>query len=81
MKLDRIIKGGNVVTPAGSFTGCVQIDETTPLEPDDLSIKRYCPGVGLVYDDGIRLVDWSEAFSGTPASDAPRGPEPWREWP
>lgn len=70
-----------VSTPAGSFTGCVQIDETTPLEPDDLSIKRYCPGVGLVYDDGIRLVDWSEAFSSTPASDAPRGPEPWREWP
>ena len=46
-----------VWTPAGSFTGCVQIDETTPLEPDDLSIKRYCPGVGLVYDDGIRLVE------------------------
>jgi hypothetical protein len=70
-----------VWTPAGYFTGCVQIDETTPLEPGALSIKRYCPGVGLVYDDGIRLVDWSEARSTKPPSDEARGPEPWRAWP
>lgn len=71
----------SVWTPAGNFTGCVQIEETTPLEPDDLSIKRYCPGVGLVYDDGIRLVDRSEGFAAEPAGDEPRGDEPWREWP
>lgn len=70
-----------VWTPAGSFTGCVQVDETTPLEPDDLSIKRYCPGVGLVYDDGVRLVDWSGALSSKPPSDERRSDELWRDWP
>lgn len=70
-----------VWTPAGNFRGCVQVDETTPLEPDDLSVKRYCPDVGLVYDDGVRLVDWSEAFSSKPPSEGHPSDELWRDWP
>jgi hypothetical protein len=71
-----------VWTPAGSFSGCVQVDETTPLEPDDLSIKRYCPGVGLVYDDGVRLIDWSERSWSRPAGNAElREEELWRKAP
>ncbi len=48
-----------VSTPAGSFTGCVAVSETTPLEKGK-SDKVYCPGVGLVNDDTQVLVDWSE---------------------
>jgi hypothetical protein len=45
-----------VTTPAGTFTGCLTVSETTPLEPDELSFKSYAPGVGLIHDDAIRLV-------------------------
>lgn len=46
-------------TEAGTFTGCVEITETTPLEPGK-SVKVYCPGVGLVDDDGSRLIQVTE---------------------
>jgi hypothetical protein len=49
-----------MVTSAGTFSGCVKVEETTPLEPGAVSIKVYCPGIGLVRDGSLRLVDWSE---------------------
>ena len=36
-----------VTVPMGTFTGCVQTVDTTPLEPDVEEQKYYCPGVGL----------------------------------
>ena len=39
--------GFEVEVPAGVF-GCVEVTETSPLEPGDESFKTYCPGVGLV---------------------------------
>ncbi|MBA2409392.1 MAG: hypothetical protein H0V62_06365 [Gammaproteobacteria bacterium] len=42
-------------TPAGSFENCVFIEETTPLEPGDLSEKTYCPGTGLLFDNELEL--------------------------
>jgi len=47
-------------TPAGIFSGCVEVRETSPLEPGHKSIKAYCPGVGLVRGSSIRLADWSD---------------------
>jgi len=38
----------------------VEVRETTPLEPGARSTKAYCPRIGLVRDDVIKLVDWSE---------------------
>jgi hypothetical protein len=49
-----------MVTPAGTFSECVKVRETTPLEPGAVSTKVYCPGIGLVKDSVLRLVDWSE---------------------
>ena len=51
--------GLNLVLPAGSFTRCVEVVETSPLEKGS-SRKRYCPGIGLVQDDTLKLSDWSE---------------------
>jgi hypothetical protein len=31
------------------------VEETTPLEPDDVSKKVYCRDVGLVKDDDLEL--------------------------
>ena len=36
--------------PYGSFTGCLQTDNFTPLDPDVQESKYYCPGVGLVLE-------------------------------
>ncbi len=40
------------------FEDCVAVDETTPLEPGHVSPKAYCPGVGLVMDGPIVLVEY-----------------------
>jgi hypothetical protein len=40
--------------PAGDFEGCVEVEETSPLEKGT-STKMYCPGTGLVFDDGLEL--------------------------
>jgi len=39
-----------VTVPAGSYSGCVKTEDTTPLEPDVLEYKYYCPGVGTVLE-------------------------------
>ena len=41
--------------PAGSYLGCLHVEETTPLEPGVKEYKRYCPGVGLVQDGDLAL--------------------------
>jgi hypothetical protein len=55
-RAEHVAMGLKVQTPAGQFTNCVRIRETTPLEPGAISLKIYCPGVGLVVDDVVRLV-------------------------
>jgi hypothetical protein len=42
---------------ANPFTDCVEVVETTKLEGGK-SVKRYCPGIGLVFDGGLELVDY-----------------------
>jgi hypothetical protein len=38
--------------------GCVEVIETSPLDrKGSQSEKMYCPGIGLVFDDGAELVD------------------------
>lgn len=44
-----------VDTEAGEFDDCVEVVETSPLEPGSESVKVYCPGVGLVMDDDLVL--------------------------
>jgi hypothetical protein len=50
-------------TEAGTFEDCLEVWETTPLAPDDLSIKVYAPGVGLVVDDVTELVGYTDPDS------------------
>lgn len=42
--------GLRIQVPAGRFNRCVEVTETTPLNPSEESLKVYCPGVGLVKD-------------------------------
>jgi len=45
-------------TPAGEFKGCLEFVETTPLEPLARDTKIYAPGVGLVRDGSLLLVEY-----------------------
>ncbi len=55
--------GLTVETEAGTFDDCVMIEESSPLEPNATSEKTYCPGIGLVLDDDLKLVDFGMANS------------------
>jgi hypothetical protein len=45
-----------LTTPAGTFTGCLKTEETSPLEPRSREHKLYAPGVGLIQDGEVVLV-------------------------
>jgi hypothetical protein len=59
--LDRgknVDMGLAVTVPAGSFADCVVVQESSPLNPDSSGdIKVYCPGVGIVMDEALALVE------------------------
>ena len=42
-------------TPAGKYTNVLKIEETTALEPKDVSYKLYAPGIGLIKDGELLL--------------------------
>jgi len=47
-------------TPAGTFTNCIRVKETSPLEPGDICYKTYAPGIGLIQDEDLLLTAWSK---------------------
>ncbi len=52
--------------PAGSFTGCLETKDTTPLEPDVEEHKYYCPGAGLILSIDATNGEREELVSVTP---------------
>ncbi|MBM2810181.1 MAG: hypothetical protein HW416_940 [Chloroflexi bacterium] len=44
-----------VSTRAGRFSDCVLIRETSPIDPDVLGEKTFCPRVGITVDGDLRL--------------------------
>ncbi len=50
-------------TPAGEFTNCLKVEETTPLEPDEKEYKRYARGIGLIQDGSLKLVKYGQQQS------------------
>ena len=57
-RAEHVEMGLEVDTEAGTFDQCVKILETTPLEPSAEGEKIYCPGVGQVVDNVVRLVEF-----------------------
>jgi hypothetical protein len=45
-------------TQSGKFINVLTIIETTPLEPEDKSIKQYAPDIGLIKDDNLVIVKY-----------------------
>lgn len=42
----------SVSTPAGDFHGCLKTEDSSLLDPAVIDFKWYCPGIGLVRDEG-----------------------------
>lgn len=47
----------SVSVPAGSYRQCVKTRDFTTLEPGIEEFKWYCPGVGLVREEGVGAVN------------------------
>ena len=45
-------------TPAGTFSGCMKVKETSGIELLAKEYKYHAPGIGLVRDDDLRLVKY-----------------------
>ncbi|HEU5153481.1 MAG TPA: hypothetical protein VFU03_01990 [Gemmatimonadales bacterium] len=43
-----------ITVPYGTFTHCLKQEEFTPLEPEALENKYYCPGVGIVKELDVK---------------------------
>ena len=54
-RAEIVSTGETVETPAGKFSNCLKVEETTPLEPRSKEYKWYAPGVGLVKDGELLL--------------------------
>jgi len=48
-------------TPAGTFSNCIRVEETSGLDPDEKCYKTYAPGVGLIQDEDLLLTGYTEA--------------------
>ncbi|HEY8140846.1 MAG TPA: CHRD domain-containing protein [Nitrososphaera sp.] len=48
-----------VLTPAGTFTDVLKVEETTPLEPDAIEFKYHAPGIGLIQDAELKLINYT----------------------
>ncbi len=44
-------------TPAGIFTNCIRVEETSGLDPGEKCYKTYAPGVGLIQDENLLLIE------------------------
>jgi hypothetical protein len=56
-RAEHVAMGLTFEVPAGRFTRVVQVKETTPLEPHAREFKLYAPGVGIIVDGVLKLVD------------------------
>lgn len=54
-RAEIISVNGILETPAAKYTHVLKIEETTPIEPKDISYKFYAPGIGLIKDGDLLL--------------------------
>jgi hypothetical protein len=54
-RAEHVETGVEINVPAGVFEDCVEVTETTPLNPEEESTKVYCRDIGLVIDGDLEL--------------------------
>jgi hypothetical protein len=51
---------GSMVTPTGTFDQVLKTEETNPLKPEEKEFKFYAPGIGLIQEEAIKLVNYTK---------------------
>ena len=51
--------GLTVETEAGTFDDCAEVIDSSPLDPGAEDSKIYCPGLGIVVDAELELVEFT----------------------
>lgn len=46
-------------TPAGEFANVLRTEETNPLKPEEREFKYFAPGIGLIQDETLQLVNYT----------------------
>jgi hypothetical protein len=46
-------------TPAGEFRNVLKTEETNPLKPNQREFKFYAPGIGLIQDETLKLINYT----------------------
>lgn len=49
-----------LATPAGDFQNVLTTEETNPLKPEEKESKFYAPGIGLIQEEAIKLVNYTK---------------------
>jgi len=60
-RAENMAMGQTISVPAGTFEDSITILETSALERNSKETKSYAPGVGVIIDDTLKLVDWTPA--------------------
>jgi hypothetical protein len=60
---ETVAVGVTAEVPAGTFEGCIVQMDVNPLNPGPGDEKVYCPGIGLVQDEALVLVEVIEPAS------------------
>ena len=50
-----------LVTPAGEYSNVLKVEETTALEPLVIAYKYYAPGIGMIRDGPLELMEFGVA--------------------
>jgi hypothetical protein len=58
-RAEHTAMGVTVETEAGTFEDCLEVVDSSPLDPGSEDTKIYCPGVGLVVDEELELVEFT----------------------
>jgi hypothetical protein len=48
---------GVLDTPAGNFENVLETEETNPIKPSERESKFYAPGIGLIQEEALKLVE------------------------
>ena len=57
-RAEIIENNATITVPVGTFEGCLIIKETSPVEPGALEYKYHAPGIGLIIDEMLELVQY-----------------------
>ena len=59
-RLEVISTTETVTTPAGTFSNCAKMEETTLIEPKVRDYEVYAPGIGLLKDSDLILTKFGD---------------------